>query len=126
MSYVPPVAADLVARFPTFAAVPTGTVTNALAEAAIRVDSTWTSGDYAMGVMLYAAHLMTLDGLGTGAEAALAAAGGLGMSSFKSGALSLERRAPAGPADGNILAETTYGRRFQALLRVNQPSVLVP
>ena len=33
--------------------------------------STWTPGDYPLGVMLYAAHVLTLDGFGTGAEAAL-------------------------------------------------------
>lgn len=121
-----PVAADLVARFPTFAAVPAGTIALALAEAALRVDTTWTAGDYPMGVLLYAAHLMTMDGLGTGAEAALGAAGALGFSSLRAGSLSLDRRAVAGDDAGNLLAETTYGRRFLALLRINQPSVYVP
>lgn len=121
-----PAAADLVARFPTFAAVPTASIASALGEAAIRVDTTWTAGDYPMGVMLYAAHLMTMDGLGTGAEAALGAAGALGFASLRAGGLSLERRGNAGDDAGSLLAETTYGRRFLALLRVNQPSVYVP
>lgn len=121
-----PAAADLVARFPTFAAVPAGTIASALAEAAVRVDTTWTAGDYPMGVMLYAAHVMTMDGLGTGAEAALAAAGALGFSGLRAGGLSLERRGTAGDEAATALAETTYGRRFLALLRVNQPSVYVP
>lgn len=118
-----PVAADLVGRFPTFASVPTAAVDTALAEASIRVDATWTPGDYTLGVLLYAAHTLTLDGQGTSAEAALAAAGALGVTTLKAGSLSLER----GPAvAGNLLAETTYGRRFLALLKVNQPAVLVP
>lgn len=126
MSFVQPVAADLIARFPTFSAVSVTTIGAALSEAALRVDTTWTAGDYPMGVMLYAAHLMTLDGLGTGAEAALGAAGALGFSTFRSGSLSLDRRGVAGSDGGSLLAETTYGRRFLALLRVNQPAVFIP
>ncbi len=126
MTIATPTAADLVGRFPTFAAVPAETVTSALGEAAVRVGSTWTDCDYAMGVVLYAAHLLTLDGQGTSAEAALAAAGTLGITTFKAGTLELQRRPPTGADAGNLLTETTYGRRFLALLRVNQPSVLVP
>jgi hypothetical protein len=121
MPFIPPVAADLVARFPTFAAVPEAAVTGALAEAGVRVDATWTESDYALGIMLYAAHLLTLDGLGTGAEAALGAAGALGFTSFKSGALLLDRA----PTAASEMAATTYGRRFSALLRLNQPAVFI-
>ncbi len=126
MTVATPLAADLVGRFSTFAAVPTATLTTALGEAATRVDASWTAGDYALGVMLYAAHTLTLDGQGTSAEAALAAAGALGMTTLKAGTLELERRPIAGAAAGNPLVETTYGRRFLALLRANQPAVLVP
>lgn len=126
MTVSPPTAADLVGRFPTFAAVPAATVTAALAEAGARVDASWTAGDYPSGVMLYAAHILTLDGQGTSAEAALAAAGALGISTFRAGSLELERRPVTGADAGNLLTETTYGRRFLALLRANQPAVLVP
>jgi hypothetical protein len=126
MADVPPAAADLIARFPPFAAVPTATIASALAEAATRVDDTWTAGDYVLGVLLYAAHVLTLDGQGTSAEAALGAAGALGFSSLRAGSLALERGAVSGSDAGGVLAATTYGRRFLALLRVNQPSILVP
>ena len=67
---------------------------------------------------------MTLDGFGTGAEAAAAAAGALGFQSMRSGSLSLDRRQAAGAShEPSILHETTYGRRFLALLKVNQPPV---
>lgn len=121
-----PASADLVGRFPTFAAVPAATVTAALAEAGARVDATWTTSDQVLGTVLYAAHVLTLDGQGTSAEAALAAAGALGISRFRAGSLELERRPATGRDAGNLLTETTYGRRFLALLRVNQPAVLVP
>ena len=126
MAVSPPTAADLVGRFPTFAAVPAVTVAAALAEAAIRVDASWTAGDYPMGVMLYAAHVLTLDGQGASAESALAAAGALGFATLRAGSLELGRRAVTGPDTGNLLTETTYGRRFLALLRANQPAVLLP
>ncbi len=121
----PPTAIDFTARFPAFAAVDPGVLAAALAEAATRVGTTWTPGDYPLGVMLYAAHILTLDGQGSGAEAALGAAGGLGFTTLRAGSLHVERAAPAGKG-ASALADTTYGRRFLALLTVNQPAVLVP
>ena len=127
MPYIVPAPADLVARFPAFAAVPPATLAQALAEAQSRVDTTWLPADYTIAIMLLSAHTMTLDGLGTGAEAASAAAGTLGYTSLRSGSLSLDRRHPGERGqDTSLLAETTYGRRFLALLKVNQPAVLVP
>lgn len=125
---MPPTSSDLTTRFPAFAGVPPATLIAALAEAATRVDTRWTAGDYPLGIMLYAAHVLTLDGLGSGAEASLAAAGALGFQSMRTGSLQLERNAEpesrsAGRSD---LERTSYGRRFLALLRVNQPAVLVP
>lgn len=124
----PPTATDLTARFPAFAAVDPAVLTVALAEAATRVDTTWTPGDYPLGVMLYAAHVLTLDGRGTGAEAALGAAGAGDLTTLRSGSLHLERAAPtAGKGQAEtVLNRTSYGRRFVALLRVNAPAVLVP
>lgn len=124
MSYVVPTAADLVARFPSFAAVPASTISNAIAEAQTRVDQSWLPGDFTIAIMLLAAHTMTLDGLGAGAEAATAAAGALGFQSMRSGGLGLDRKPSAGAGqNGSLLAETTYGRRFLALLKVNQPAI---
>lgn len=127
MPYIVPAPADLAARFPAFAAVPTAALAQAIAEAQTRVDTSWLPGDYTVAILLLAAHTLTLDGLGTGAEAASAAAGMLGYASLRSGALSLDRqRPPRGAVEPSILAETTYGRRFLALLKVNRPAVLVP
>ena len=127
MPYTVPAPADLTARFPAFAAVPPATLAAAIAEAQARVDTSWLPSDYPVAIMLLAAHNLTLDGLGTGAEAAAAAAGALGYSSLRSGGLSLDRaRPPRGAAEPSVLAETTYGRRFLALLKVNQPAVLAP
>ena len=121
---MPPTSTDLTTRFPAFAGVDPAVLGRALTEAATRVDTTWTTGDYPLGVMLYAAHVLTLDGLGTGAEATMAAAGALGFQSMQSGSLQLGQ---AGGSEGrSVLELTTYGRRFLALLKVNQPAVFVP
>ena len=127
MSYVVPAAADLVARFPAFAAVSTSVVGNAIAEAQTRVDESWLPGDYTIAILLLAAHTLTLDGQGTGAEAALAAAGATEFRSLHSGSLRLDRQPqPSASAFPSLLEQTSYGRRFLALLRVNQPAVVVP
>lgn len=128
MNYPTPDNDDFTSRFPSFLAVAPNALSAALAEAAIRVDTRWTAGDYPLGIMLYAAHVLTLDGLGTGAEAALAAAGASGFQSMRSGSLQFEREAaPDGrSAPRSDYERTTYGRRFLALLRVNQPAAFVP
>ena len=87
--------------------------------------------DYQMGQMLSAAHLLTLAGLGTGAEASLAQEGLLGFTSIKSGGLTVSRQATgAGPSGsgGEDLKLTTYGQRYLALLRRNRagPRVATP
>ena len=127
MPYLVPAPADLAARFTAFAALPPPARAGALAEAGARVDTSWLASDYPIAIMLLAAHTLTLDGLGTGAEAAAPPAGALRNKSLRSGGLSLDReRPPRGAAAPSMLAETTYGRRFLALLKVNHPAVLVP
>ena len=87
--------------------------------------------DYQMGQMLSAAHLLTLAGLGTGAEASLAQEGLLGFTSIKSGGLTVSRQATGARSNGSggeDLNLTTYGQRYLALLRRNRagPRVATP
>lgn len=125
MAYTAPTAADLKSRFPAFVNVADATVDIALGDAALMVDDSWNSQeDFTLGRLLYAAHVLTLDGHGSGAEAQAASAGTLGFRSMKSGHLTLERFSSrsGGPAGGriNALELTTYGVRFKALLRPNR------
>lgn len=116
-----PTPADLKARFPGFAAIADAVVQAALDEAALQVGTDWTSeADIRLGRLLLAAHVLTLDGQGSGAEAAAAAAGGFRR--MRSGALELERTDAAGPG---ALDSTGYGRRFLELVRRNVPAVTV-
>ncbi len=90
---------------------PDAAVQSALDEAALQVGADWASeADARLGRLLLAAHILTLDGQGSGAEAAAAAAGGFRR--MRSGALELERAADAGPG---ALDSTGYGRRFVEL-----------
>ena len=87
--------------------------------------------DYQMGQMLSAAHLLTLAGLGTGAEASLAQEGLLGFTSIKSGGLTVSRQATGARSNGSggeDLNLTTYGQRYLELLRRNRagPRVATP
>lgn len=112
MAYTAPTAADLKSRFPVFAPVADATITAALNDAARMVDETWTEDDFAPARMLYAAHLMTMDGLGKTTEAQLQ-----GFSKLSIGPLSLERAAQdTQPGD---LKSTSFGRRFIEMRRRN-------
>lgn len=125
MAFTAPSAADLKTRFPAFTSVGDSIVDIALGEAALRVDDTWSSQDnFTLGQLLYAAHVLTLDGHGTGAEAKLASGGLLGYSKFKSGALEVERM--KGEQSGmSMLDRTTYGQRFKELQSLNVSGPLV-
>jgi len=115
MPYAAPTANGFVDRFPRFQAVGTTEINRALTEAARRVDETWTEDDFQEARMLYAAHVLTLDGHGEGAESEIAKAGAMGFRSFRSGSLSLDRS----DAGGGMLGQTSYGLRFLELMRRN-------
>lgn len=127
MAWPAPTPVEFKARFPAFAAVDDDVLQSALDEAALQVDETWVSeADFRLGRMLLAAHILTVDGLGTGAEAESAAAGALGFKVMKSGGLSLERFSASESGAGDSgLSVTSYGRRFLDLLRRNIPAVRV-
>lgn len=121
MTYTKPTAADLKARFPKYASVDDAVVTTAIDEADAYVSQSWvTEADFKLGYMLYAAHVMTLDGHGTGAEAEMAAGGLLGFDSITSGKLSVKRAAGAGGStSAGVLGQTDHGRRFLEMRRRN-------
>lgn len=111
MAYDAPTAAQFKERFPAFASVADFDVENALSDAARRVDETWAEGDFARARMLYAAHVLVLDGQGTGREVKLS-----GFKRIKIGSLELER---AGDTSAGSLSSTSYGQRFLELMRLN-------
>lgn len=122
MAYTAAVAQDVRDRFPTFAAVADAPINYALADAALVVDDEWLSqADYTQGILLYAAHILTLDGFGSGAEAQMAQAGALGFDVMKSGALTLQRTRQQVEAQySSVLDQTTFGKRFREILMRNR------
>lgn len=120
MAYLVPTADQLQARFPAFAAVDDAVVTSAIAEAAGRVDDTWAEADYQLAIMLYAAHVMTSDGLGTSDDTLFAGLRSvtIGPLSFSSVPLDQQSSASGG------LRATSFGRRYLEILRRNHPPVL--
>ncbi len=127
MAWVAPTPEEFKARFPAFATVDDDIVETVIAEAGLRVDDTWVSeADFRLGINLLTAHILTIDGHGTGAESESAKAGALGFKVMKSGGLTLERfSASETGANGDQLSLTSYGRRFIDLLKRNIPAVLV-
>lgn len=123
MAYVLPTIADFRARFPRFTeqVASDALVQMALDRGARNVDETWTEGDYAEGIMLYAAGWLTTQGLGGGAEAEAAGAGASGFKVMKSGALTLERfdKAAGGSSSTDPVLATADGQAFAALRQVN-------
>lgn len=121
MAYTQATAADLKAAFTKFSAVADETVEFWLTRARRSVDDSWTEDDRAMGEMLLACHYMTLEGLGSGTEAQIAAEGLGDFTSVKSGQFSFTRKdgADSSTAAGTI-SSTTYGRQWLSLAQANR------
>lgn len=129
MAYVIPTAADLKDRFPEFSTVDNAVVTARIEEATRMVDETWTEGDYATAIMLYACHIMALEGLGTGPDSQANTGQLANFQTIRSGQLTLTRGSYShgGGDTGDWYGLTRYGSRFWRLLKQNKggPSVVV-
>jgi hypothetical protein len=122
--YAKPLPGHLVLRYPAFAAVPAGTIQYWLSDAERFVGTSWLEGDYAAGLMSLAAHNMALAGLGT--DAASLSGVPAGLTSMKSGTLSLTFSQEAANARlGGNLSSTRYGAEYAVLLGANRGGPLV-
>lgn len=120
MAYTAPTASDLIQRFPTFAGVDEDAIARVLLEAEGRVNESWSEADWTLGQLLYAAHVLTMDGLGASTEVQLA-----GFRRIKVGSLELERAASAS-SGGTLLGSTSYGQRYLGMAaRYGAGAVLV-
>lgn len=129
MAYVIPTPAQLKAMYTAFAAVPDATVQLYIDQAARSVDTSWTETDYADGIMLLACHnMVTMGGLGTGADAQVAAQGMDSFSTIRSGQLTLQRAATSQSGDNTnygAWGASRYGRQFYWLARRDKPPMTV-
>lgn len=120
MAYTPATADILQSTFPKFADVDDAVVETWITQARRMVDSSWCEDDRQMGEMLLAAHYMTLEGLGAGTEAQLAAEGMSDFRSVRSGSFSFTRADSADQDAAGTIMSTTYGRRFADLAQSNR------
>lgn len=122
MAYVNPTPADVKADFPTFANVDDTAIQRRIDRAAMWVDESWLESDYTYAKELLAAHYLTIDGLG-GGDAEIAAYREAGVVKLKSGTLDVTFSEIAA-SGGSEFDETSFGRRFYALLRKNKSGPL--
>lgn len=117
MAYTIPTAADLIARYPAFANVATGTIDVHIADASTSaVDRSWIEADYSAAIAAKAAHEMALLGLGAQSESAGYAAAG--VTSIRSGNFQASFSADAvRKASGGSLDATPYGQAYKRLLK---------
>lgn len=125
MAYVVPSAADLVALYPAFAAVPDVTIEAHIATASTTgVDTSWLESDYAPAINALAAHNMQL--LSIGDHGQVAAYAGAGVTSIRSGNFnaSFSDQAVARASAGGY-GSTAYGREYQRLLKRSKGGIRV-
>lgn len=120
MAWTAPTTTELKARFPRFEAGTEPQLQGAIDEALLITGPNWPDAERTLGTMLYAAHVLTLDGVGTGTEAQLNAEGVGDFQSIKLGSLSLSRfskdaSSSRGSAVLDDLMKSTFGQRFYAL-----------
>ncbi len=121
MDWTRPTPAEFKARYPRFNAVADATIQFVLDDAP--VDETWTNGDFKKAIMLYGAHALTIEGLGTGADAQIIAGAGAGVSKYKAGDTEITFAGVASGsgsvAAGTTYALTTFGASFAELMLIN-------
>ena len=111
MSYVQPGHDTLIARYPAFTAVATGTIDYWLGEALLEADDSWPEDHRANAQMAWAAHRM----VEIGAPGITGIHGGGGVSSFKSGTFHATLTEAAANRTG--FDATVYGREFLQMRR---------
>ena len=120
MAYEIPTAADLIARYPAFAAVPVETIDVHIGDAATHgVDTSWLEADYAPAITAFAAHNMALLNIGDHGE--IATYKQQGLTGIRSGAFSAQfsDKAANVAASGGLDA-TPYGRAYKIMLQRNK------
>lgn len=113
-----PTATFIRTAFPAFAAVPDLLINFWITRAARSVDTSWTEGDYTYAIALLTAHLMTANGLGTGAE--IEGYRSAGITKLKSGTLDVTFADGTASDGGTGYGSTSYGRQFAVLLKQNR------
>ena len=112
--------AGFLARFAEFTCVDYTKINTVLAESSLFTDESWGEAE-ALGSMLYTAHSLALQGLGSGA--ASAASHNIGVKSRSSGSHKIEYDHSAGAGASGFLT-TPYGQQFADLRARVSPGIL--
>lgn len=130
MAWEAPTVADFRERFPKFtvAVAPDPQVQRVLTSSESRVDASW-GDDREEGLLLYAAHKLTLDGYAPGLEGQLASVSGAGVTSLQSGELKIGMSDRSASVTKNtrssLTMSTGYGRQYMDLLRAHRGGPIV-
>lgn len=119
MAYSAPAKAAFVEVFPAFAAVTDTAYNFWSAQAVLITEPMQACLDQRMDLatMLLTAHYLTLQGIGTGAEAEMAAQGASGFKRLKSGTIEIERGDSSSDASLGEYSQTAYGHQLWPMLR---------
>lgn len=127
MAYSPPNKATFTALFPSFLAVTDEQYGFWSARAGRVVDpiAACLADDADLAAMRLTAHYLTQQGIGTGADAEMAAQGASGFKRIKSGSIDLERADGATDAAMGDYGTTGYGQQVYPMLKacLGGPSV---
>jgi hypothetical protein len=126
MAYTDPTAATIKARFPEFASVDDAVIDEAIGEAGLWVDTSWPEAVYTIAKNYVVAHLLTVQGQGTSAQAQVASVGD--FTRIKSGDLEVSRSGAASAATGGaaaVFGGTTYGVQYLQLLARYKPAPML-
>lgn len=119
MAYAPPSKATFVALFPAFAAV-SDEAYDFWSDQAVLITEPMEAclGERMdLATMLVTAHNLTLQGIGTGTDAQMAAQGAGSFTRIKSGTLELERSKNDAAEGMGEYGATSYGQRVYPMLR---------
>jgi len=114
MPYTTPTASELKTRHPAFIDSDSDYVDAVIADANRFVDDSWFIDDYQPAIMFLAAHMLICEGALNGSVKGVITSEAMGDASA-----SYDNSQPS----VSDYHSTSYGRRFVALLRVNQPGV---
>jgi len=112
-----PDATSIKTRFPEFETVADASIVFAIAEAARDVDQSWAEGDQIAAVSLLTAHYLAVAGASAGVDGRAVVSETIGPISVTYAQVAAA--AAAGKATSQ-LETTSYGKRYQSLLRKNR------
>lgn len=121
-----PTTDEFFTRFPIFEDADEDTIAAFIQEASGHVDTGWRDVDYKPAIMYLAAHLYATDNSEAGSEVEIGPSqGAVASESFGPMSVSYASNNSGSLSSSEEFGTTSYGRRFLALLRLNQPPVVV-